>query len=416
MEHSPAGTDIPCLQVAKEDSAFSSARDTRVRIIHGIRGRLVAESTLSIRSFPFCGIVNSFTIRAAVNFSAGVSMPAHRPLAVEKSHIDRLIDADFSLTRLVYAYITCAAAWLVFGSLVGEYAGIRLAFPDFGVHPLFSFGRLRPIHTNVVLWGWSSLGMIGLALYVVPRTCQKSLSSNRLAWASLLLLNVAILAGVVLLANGVNNGGQEYREFPWPVMGLYALGLLLLAVNLYRTVAGRSIAEIYIANWYIVAAFLWTIILVGVLFYFVGSGQGTVEALRSLNAVWHFTNFTVAHSHITMYGFVSFLIWGGIYGLLPRLTGREPPHLLIGVHFWFALIGILIYGISLMIGGTEQGESWISGAPFIDSVRLMASYWLWRAVSGSLMLAAHLLFAYNTWRMRPRSRPMQAAEPAGDPA
>jgi cytochrome c oxidase cbb3-type subunit I len=153
-----------------------------------------------------------------------------------------------------------------------------------------------------------------------------------------------------------------------------------------------------------------------VLFYFVGSGQGTVEAFRSLNALWHFTNYTVAHSHITMYGFVSFLIWGGIYGLLPRLTGQEPPHLLIGVHFWFALIGILIYGFSLMIGGTEQGESWISGAPFIDSVRLMASYWLWRAVSGSLMLAAHLLFAYNTWRMRPRSRSVQAAEPAGDPA
>ena len=189
-------------------------------------------------------------------------MPGHRPLAVEKSHIDRIIDADFSLTRLVYAYIACAAGWLVFGSLVGEYVGIRLAFPDFGVHPLLSFGRLRPIHTNVVLWGWSSLGMIGLALYVVPRTCQKSLSSTRLAWASLLLLNVAILAGVVLLANGVNNGGQEYREFIWPVMGLYALGLLLLAGNLYRTVAGRSIAEIYIANWYILAAFLWTLALV----------------------------------------------------------------------------------------------------------------------------------------------------------
>ena len=50
--------------------------------------------------------------------------------------------------------------------------------------------------------------------------------------------------------------------------------------------------------------------LVGVLYYFVGSGQGTLEAFRSLNALWHFTNFTVAHSHITMYGFVSFLIWG----------------------------------------------------------------------------------------------------------
>jgi len=91
-------------------------------------------------------------------------MPVHRPLTVEKTHIDQIIDADFSLTRLVYAYTACAAGWLVFGSLVGEYVGIHLAFPDFGVSPLLSFGRLRPIHTNVVLWGWSSLGMIGLAL------------------------------------------------------------------------------------------------------------------------------------------------------------------------------------------------------------------------------------------------------------
>jgi len=70
--------------------------------------------------------------------------------------------------------------------------------------------------------------------------------------------------------------------------------------------------------------------------YFLWSAQGTLEALRSLNLVWHFTNYTVAHSHLTMYGFVVFLIWGGIYGLLPRMTGREPSHLLAGVHFWFA--------------------------------------------------------------------------------
>lgn len=91
-------------------------------------------------------------------------MPVHRPLTVEKTHIDSIIDADSSLTRLVYTYIASAACWLVLGGLVGEYAGVRLAFPDLSVHPLLSFGRLRPVHTNVVLWGWSSLGMIGLAL------------------------------------------------------------------------------------------------------------------------------------------------------------------------------------------------------------------------------------------------------------
>jgi len=471
-------------------------------------------------------------------------MPAYRPLAVEKARIDTMIDADSSLTRLVYAYIACSAAWLVFGSLVGEYLGIRLASPDLGVAPLLSFGRLRPIHTNVVLWGWSSLALIGLALYVVPRTSQKKLYSIRLAWVSYWLINLAAVAGVILLFLGVNNGGQEYREFIWPVMGCLALGLLLLTFNLYRTIATRSIKEIYLSNWYILAAFLWTLvlvttaylpwyqnglgepiiqgyymhmgvgmwftplalgltyyflpkllnkpiysyslgvlafwtqmlfysmigahhfvfspipwwlqtvaiifsvgmfiplfagtgnflltmrgsghtiarsytlpfILVGVLFYFLASGQGSFEALRSLNNIWHFTNYTVAHSHLTMIGFVAFLAWGGIYGLLPRLTGKEPPHLTVGIHFWFALIGVLLYGFALMIGGTDQGASWIAGAPFIDSVKLMASYWLWRAVAGSLLLAAHLLFAYNVWRMRPGAQREEEVEPAGEMA
>lgn len=260
---------------------------------------------------------------------------------------------------------------------------------------------------------------------------------------------------------GYNNGGQEYREFTWPVMMLFALGVFSHAFNFYKTISLRGTKEIYISNWYILAAFLWTIvviviaylpwyqnalgetiiqgyymhmgvgmwftplvlgltyyflpmllnkpiysyslgvlafwtqmvfysligahhfvfapipwwlqtvaivlsvgmlitlaagtgnflltmkgsfrkvarsyslpfILVGVIIYFLASAQGSLEALREFNQLWHFTNYTIAHSHLTMYGFVVFLIWGGIYALLPRLTGREPSHLFIGIHF-----------------------------------------------------------------------------------
>jgi cytochrome c oxidase cbb3-type subunit 1 len=469
-------------------------------------------------------------------------MPARRPLAASKTPIDKIIDEDSRLTRLIYVYVASSSFWLVFGTLLGEFLGIRFDYPDLAVAQWLSFGRLRPIHTNTVFWGWTSLAMIALAIYVVPRTSQKKLFSQKLGWLSLFLINAAVLSGVLLLLAGINNGGQEYREFVWPSMGLFVLALVLLTYNLYRTVAGRSIREIYISNWYIMAAFLWTIvlavtaylpgyqrglgetviqgyymhmgvgmwftpmvlgltyyflpkllnkpiysyslgvlafwtqmvfysmigahhfifspvpwwlqtvaiifsvgmfipliagtgnflltmrgkertigrsyslpfILVGVLYYFLASGQGTFEAFRSLNNLWHFTNYTISHSHMTMYGFVSFLIWGGIYGLLPGLTGREPPHLLIGVHFWFALVGILIYGFSLVVGGTQQGQSWISGAPFIDSVRLMSSYWVGRAVGGSLMLGAHLIFAYNVWKMRPRSGTKDISAPGDE--
>ncbi len=69
-----------------------------------------------------------------------------------------------------------------------------------------------------------------------------------------------------------------------------------------------------------------------------------------------------------------------------------------------------------MVGGTEQGESWISGAPFIESVKLMSSYWLWRAVGGSLMLLSQILFAFNVWQMRPAADADMRTESVGEPS
>lgn len=465
-------------------------------------------------------------------------LSVRRPLTVSKAKADERIDTNRESTRLIFWFFICSAFWLLFGTLVGEYLGLKFVYPDLDHLSWLAFGRLRPVHTNVVFWGFASLSMIGLAFYVVPRTTQHRLFSRRLGWLSLGLMNASVVLGVLCLMSGINNGGQEYREFIWPVMALFALGLILVAYNLYKTIAERNVEEIYISNWYILAACLWTIILVsiaylpgyqedgisqtviqgyymhqgvgqwftpmmlgmtyyflpkllnkpiysyslgvlafwtqmifytmigahhfvfspipwwiqtvaivfsvgmivpvtagtgnflltmrgswrtiarsyslpfiltGVIFYAVVSYQGTLEAFRSLNKVWHFTNYTVAHSHMSMYGFISFLIWGGIYGLVPRLTGKEPPQLTVGLHFWLALIGVLVYSISLMIGGTLQGMSWMSGNAFIQSVSLMAPYWVWRAVGGTMMFISHIVFAFNLWKMRPAAAETEAS-------
>ena len=102
---------------------------------------------------------------------------------------------------------------------------------------------------------------------------------------------------------------------------------------------------------------------------------------------------------MTMYGIIAFMLWAFIYTLVPRLTGKEPRQVLVGAHFWMALIGLLFYTIPLMIGGTLKGMSWLDGKPFIDSVALMAPYWLWRAIGGSLMWLSHIFFAYNMYKM-----------------
>jgi cytochrome c oxidase cbb3-type subunit 1 len=429
----------------------------------------------------------------------------------------------------VFAYLATATAWLLVGTGIGLYVALKFVWPDLGIASWLSEARLRSIHTNIVLFGWASVAQIALALLVVPRTTRASLVNPRLAWLSLGLLNAAVLVGSVCLLSGVNNGLQEYREWLWPVMALYIAGIAILLYVLYRTVARRATAAIYISNWYILGALVWVatllaiaylpwyqhglsetviqghymhnvvgmwftpmvlgvtyyslpkllnkpvysyalgvlafwtqlafypmigahhfvfspipwslqtvaivfsigmvvpvvagsanflltmrgewsnvrnsyalpFIFVGVLLYFIASMQGTLEAFRSLNTVWHFTDFTVAHSHMAMYGFVTFLIWGAVYGLVPPLTGRRPPLVPVGVHFWLALIGLTMYASALMVGGTLRGLSWLHSAPFIDSVSLMAPYWTARALGGGLMFGSHVVFAYNVWRMRP---------------
>src|SRR5690606_32587087 len=101
-----------------------------------------------------------------------------------------------------------------------------------------------------------------------------------------------------------------------------------------------------------------------------------------------------------MYGIICFMLWGFIYTIVPRLTGNEPSQLLVGAHFWLALIGLIFYTFPLMYGSTLRGLMWLEGAkPFIDSVQLMAPFWLWRAIGGSLMWLSHILFAYNFYIM-----------------
>jgi cytochrome c oxidase cbb3-type subunit 1 len=471
---------------------------------------------------------------------------ARRPLTVEKTAIDERLQTEGALNRLVFAYILTAALWLIFGTLVGLYLALKFVWPDLGVEWWLNFGRLRPIHTNTVFWGWSSLGMLGLAHYVVPRTCSTKLFSYRLGWTALMLTNLTVLFGNTALLFGINNGGQEYREYIWPIFALFAGALIATAINFYRTIQNRETEEIYVSNWYILGAVLWTLvlatiayipvyqyglaetivqgyymhqgvgmwftpfvlgltyyhlpkllnkpiysyslgvlafwtqmvfytmigshhfvfspipwwiqtvaiifsigmivpvvagsanflltmkgswrtvrksyalpfILVGVICYLLGSVQGSIEALRTANLYWHFTDFTVGHSHLTMYGFVAFLIWGGIYGLLPRLSGSEPPQLGVGIHFWLATIGLAIYVISMSIAGTIQGMVWMSDAPFIESVTRSVPYWVWRAVGGTLMFLSHLLFGYNVWKMWPKESmepPAESAETEGAP-
>ena len=431
------------------------------------------------------------------------------------------------LSKLIIYFLGCSVLWLIVGTSIGEYLGIKFVAPDVDHQSWLSFGRLRPVHTNMVFWGWCSFAMVGLAYYVIPRVSNTEIFKIKYGYYSLIFMNLAVILGSLSLMAGINNAGGEYREYIWPIMLLFGIGVGFTLYNYLMTIARRKTKEIYVSNWYIVSATMYVIVilvvaylpfwqdglaetiiqgyymhqgvgmwfmffclglmyyflpqqlnkpiysyslgilafwtqilfytligshhfifsaipwwmqtvaivasvgmvipvvagtanflltfngswyqlkssytlpfyLIGIIFYFTGSMQGTVEAFRFTNLIWHFTDFTVAHSHMTMYGIITFMLWGFIYTLIPRLTGKEPPKIWVGIHFWLALIGLMFYIVSLMIGSTEKGLLWIAKKPFIEGVIQMAPYWLWRAIGGTMMWISHFVFAYNFYKM-----------------
>src|SRR5258708_6246597 len=363
------------------------------------------------------GLINNVSNEHSLHLFATKKYPIKRP------------KIDPELSKLILWYLGSAIIWLVIGTSVGEYLGIKFVAPDADHVSWLIFGRLRPVHTNLVFWAWSTLGIMGLGYYVIPVTSNAPIFSLKKGWLALKLVNIAMLVGAISLMSGLNNGGGEYKEFVWPIMPVLAGGLTLSFFNFFQTIAILTTKEIYISNWFIVCSFIFILIvsfiaylpfgqngigetilqgyymhqavglwfmfsnlgflyyflpqqlnkpiysyslgilafwsniffytmivthhfvfsalpwwlqttaivssvgmlipvaagtinylmtfkgdfkkvgtsytlpfyLVGIIFYFTGSYQGTAEAFRYTNLLWHFTDFTIAHSHLTMY-------------------------------------------------------------------------------------------------------------------
>lgn len=237
---------------------------------------------------------------------------------------------------------------------------------------------------------WFTFLALGVTYYALPKTLNRPIYSYALGvlgfWTNLIFYPVL----------GAHH--FEFSPLPWWFQTLaivFSVGMLVPVwsgtANFFLTMRshGETIRRSYALPF----------IVVGIAYYFLGSTQGTAEAFRSLQAIWHFTNFTIGHSHATMYGFITFIAWGAIYALLPRATGKQPNTIAVGLHFWFATIGVTLYVLALSVAGTLQGMTWASGDPFIASVDAAAPYWVARAVAGSLMFLSHIIFAYNVWAM-----------------
>ena len=448
---------------------------------------------------------------------------------IAPADIDFRARADRSTAMVVSICLTLAVIWLVLASIAGLISSIKLHSPDWWVqYEWLTFGRIRPIHLNLVGYGWCSLAGIGVAIWLIPRLLKTELVGAKYALIGGGIWSIGVFAGTVAIAMGYSDG-MEWLEYPWKIDILLVIGGALVGFPLWLTLMQRKVEHLYVSVWYIAAGLLWfpilflianwpglhfgvqqatmnwwfghnvlglwftplglaasyyfipkvlgkpihsynlsllgfwslaffysqvgghhliggpvpswlitisivqsmmmvipvfavavnqhmtvlgnfrallysptlRFIVLGAMMYTAASVQGSLEALRSVNVVTHFTHYTVAHAHLGLYGFFTMVMFGSIYFIMPRVMNWEWPFpKLISLHFWLVLIGFAIYFIWLSIGGWLQGIAMLDGTkPFMDSVKLTLPYLEARSIGGGLMTLGHLVFAFHFFAM-----------------
>ena len=276
--------------------------------------------------------------------------------------------------------------------------------------PAFDSGManvvIQAYYMHVVLGLWFTPLVLGITYWVLPRLLRKPIYSYALGvlafWTNLVFYPL------------IGAHHFIFAPLPWWLQSTaIALGVGMLvpviasSANFLLTMKGSwRYMRTQPAIWFV---------LVSALCYAIASAQGTLQGLRTANALLHFSNNTVGHAHFATYGFVAFLMFGAIYG--ESLFGEAAKaRLHIRLVFWLSLGGMALYVVAMTAAGVLQGLSWAAEKPFIDSVVANAPWYLLRAIGGSAMALGHIVLAWDLWLMRPqpqaRIAPLASPEPA----
>jgi len=160
--------------------------------------------------------------------------------------------------------------------------------------------------------------------------------------------------------------------------------------------------------------------IVSLSFYGMSTFEGPMMSIKTVNALSHYTDWTIGHVHSGALGWVGFISIGCIYFLIPKLFGREQMYSskLIDLHLWIATIGIVLYIVAMWIAGVMQGLMWREVNPdgtlaysFVQSLEAMYPYYTVRFLGGVLYLAGMLIMAYNVYKTIIGAKPAMAAHP-----
>lgn len=448
--------------------------------------------------------------------------------------------------KVVRQFAVMTVVWGVVGMLVGVIIAGQLAWPALNFDtPWFSFGRLRPLHTNAVIFAFGGSALFASSLFIVQRTCQTRLFSDSLAAVVFWGWQAVIVCAVVTLPLGITSG-KEYAELEWPIDILLTVVWVLYAVLFFGTLARRKTKHIYVANWFfsayiiavtilhiinslaipvsltksysiyagtvdamvqwwyghnavgffltagflgmmyyfvpkqaerpvysyrlsvvhfwaLIAIYVWAgphhlhytslpdwvqsvgmvmslillapswggmingimtlsgawdklrtdpilkFLVVSLSFYGMSTFEGPMLAIKSVNALSHYTDWTIGHVHSGALGWVAMVSIGTMYHLVPIVFGRKQGKMyslkLIDMHFWMATIGTVMYIASMWINGLMQGLMWRAvnddgtlTYSFVESVEASFPGYVIRFLGGAIFMIGMLLMAYNVWK------------------
>ncbi|HEY8880834.1 MAG TPA: cbb3-type cytochrome c oxidase subunit I, partial [Roseateles sp.] len=232
----------------------------------------------------------------------------------------------------VRAFALAAVLWGVVGMLVGVLIAAQLAWPDlnFGI-PWLSYGRLRPLHTNAVIFAFGGCTLFATSYHVVQRTGQARLFCPKLAWFTFWGWQLVILLAAVSLPLGYTTG-KEYAELEWPIDILIAVVWVAYAVVFFGTVGTRKIRHIYVANW-----FFGAFIIAVALLHIVNSAEIPVSLTKSYSAYAGVQDAMVQwwYGHNAVGFFLTAGFLGMMYYYIPKQAERPVySYRLSIVHFW----------------------------------------------------------------------------------
>jgi cytochrome c oxidase cbb3-type subunit 1 len=279
--------------------------------------------------------------------------------------------AEFYNDRVVRQFAVVTVVWAIVGMAVGVLIAAQLIWPDlFGGIPWLSYGRLRPLHTNAVIFAFGGSALFATSYYCVQRTCQARLFCDRLAAFTFWGWQAVIVAAAITLPLGITQS-KEYAELEWPIDLLITAVWVSYGVVFFGTLVKRRIPHIYVANWFF-GAFIITIAILHILNNLSLPVSPTKSYSIYTGAVDAMVQWWYGHNAVGFFLTAGFL--GMMYYFVPRQAGRPIySYRLSVVHFW-ALIFTYMWAGPHHLMFTALPD-WAQSLGMVFSLVLLAPSW-----------------------------------------